>query len=269
MKPMKKVTVPCLHQMKAEGRKITALTAYDATIAALEDAAGMDIILVGDSAGMVISGDKDTLAITLEEMIFLTKSVSRGVKRALLVADMPFGSFQPSSEIAIGSAIRFMKEGHAEGIKIEGAGPLLESIEKMTAMGIPVMGHLGLTPQSVHAFGGYQLRGVGDKEAKRIQEDALRLQDAGVFSIVLEKIPAELAATVSRSLTIPTIGIASGAACDGQILVCYDMLGLNPYQFKFVRRYLDGAVILREAFSKYIQDIQNGSFPSEEESFHG
>lgn len=263
----KKITAPRLIEMKREGIPIAALTAYDATFAAIEDKAGLDLILVGDSAGMVIAGRPDTISITLDEMIFLTKNVSRGVKRALLVGDMPFGIIQKSTEACIEASIRFMKEGRAEAVKVEGAGPVLEAIQRMTTMGMPVMGHLGLTPQSVHVFGGWDLRGANDTEAQRIRDDALRLQDAGVFAMVLEKIPVELAKEISESLEVPTVGIASGPYCDGQILVSYDMFGLGP-KLRFARRYLDGKVLIGDAIRQYIQDIRNRDFPSDDESFH-
>jgi len=262
----KKVTVPDLLAMKSRGEKIAALTAYDATFAAFEDAAGLDVILVGDSAGMVVKGEADTISITLDEMVFLTRNVSRGVKRALLVADVPFGIMHPSTESAVSGAVRLMKEGRAEAVKIEGAGPLLEAISRMVATGIPVMGHLGLTPQSVHSFGGYGLRGAVEAEAARIRRDALALKEAGVFALVLEKIPATLAAEVSHSLDIPTIGIASGPDCDGQILVNYDMLGMGP-KFRFVRRYMEGCEQITDAVRRYVEDIRSGGFPSSDESF--
>ncbi|MCB2210856.1 3-methyl-2-oxobutanoate hydroxymethyltransferase [bacterium] len=262
----KKITAPYLAEMKRKGVPIAALTAYDATLAAVEDKAGLDVILVGDSSGMVITGLPDTISITLDEIVFLTKNVSRGVKRALLVADLPFGVAQVSTEACIEGCIRLMKEGRAEAVKVEGAGHTLEAISRMTEMGMPVMGHLGLTPQSVHVFGGYALRGAEEKEAQRIREDALKLQDAGVFAIVLEKIPVELAKVVSESLTIPTIGIGSGSHCDGQILVSYDMLGLGP-KFRFVRRYLEGSKLIGESVRQYIDDIRNRDFPNDDESY--
>ncbi|MBS1262445.1 MAG: 3-methyl-2-oxobutanoate hydroxymethyltransferase [Calditrichaeota bacterium] len=263
-----KITAPRIVEMKREGVPIAALTAYDATFAAVQDKAGLDIILVGDSAGMVVAGDPDTLSITLDEMIFLCRNASRGVKHALLVGDMPFGSAQLSTEATISAAVRFMKEGRAEAVKVEGAGPALAAIRRMTAMGIPIMGHLGLTPQSVNSFGGYGLRGATDIEAQRIRDDALALQDAGVFSIVLEKIPIELARVVTEDLDVPTIGIGAGPHCDGQILVSYDMFGLGP-KFRFVRRYLEGDRLIDGAVRKYIEDVRNRDFPSEDESFAG
>ncbi len=266
----RKVTVPWLIRMKQKGLKIAALTAYDFTMAAIEDSAGLDIILVGDSAGMVISGAPDTLAVTLDEMIFMTRNVRRGVKTALLVTDMPFGSFQISKEKTVEAAIRLMKEGGAEAVKLEGGKQNLEAIRHLTSIGIPVMGHLGLTPQSVHAFGGFKLQGATDKSAERIKEDAIALQEAGVFSIVLEKIPLDLAREVTASVDIPTIGIASGPYCDGQILVAYDMLGLESQymNLRFVRRYMEGADLIRNAVGRYISDIKNGEFPREDESWH-
>ncbi|MFH0881477.1 MAG: 3-methyl-2-oxobutanoate hydroxymethyltransferase [bacterium] len=263
---VKKVTVPNILAMKQRGEKIAALTAYDATFAAVEDAAGLDLILVGDSAGMVIKGEPDTISITLDEMIFLTRNVSRGVHRALLAVDVPFGVIHRGTQATLDGSVRLMKEGRAEAVKIEGAGPALEPIQRLTELGVPVIGHLGLTPQSVHAFGGYGLRGAEEDEAARIRRDALALQEAGVFAIVLEKIPRKLAADISASLRIPTIGIASGPECDGQILVGYDMLGLGP-KFRFARRYLEGRELIRNAVASYVKDIREGSFPSESESF--
>ncbi|MDP8205896.1 MAG: 3-methyl-2-oxobutanoate hydroxymethyltransferase [Candidatus Electryonea clarkiae] len=269
MKSHGKITVPAIIAMKREKRKIVALTAYDATFASLEDEAGVDLILVGDSAGMVIAGGTDTLAITLDEMIFFTRYVRRGVKKALLVTDLPFGSFQVSPQEAIHSAIRAMKEGGAEAVKIEGGAPMLETISQMTKVGIPVLAHLGLTPQSVHIFGGYGLRGKKNDEAKRILDDAVALQEAGAFAIVLEKIPMQLAAEVTKSLEIPTIGIASGPECDGQILVSYDMLGLGSkyLNFKFVRRYMEGGELISDAVKRYAEDVRDGKFPTEGESW--
>jgi len=261
-----KITVPSLLAMKPNGQRITALTAYDATFAAIEDAAGVDLILVGDSAGMVLQGSDDTIEITLDEMIVYTRSVRRGVKHALLAADLPFGIAHESTEATIRGCVRLLKEGGAEAVKVEGAGLLLDAIDRMTRMGIPVIGHLGLTPQSVHTFGGYGLRGGEEAEAERIRRDATALQDAGVFAIVLEKIPAPLASEISQSLRIPTIGIGSGAGCDGQILVSYDMLGLGP-KFRFARRYLEGSELVRKAVEQYVADIRAGNFPSAEESY--
>lgn len=263
----KKITVPAILQMKRDKIKIAALTAYDSSFAAMEDAAGLDMILVGDSAGMVITGRRDTLSITLDEMIFLTKSVSRGVKKALLIADMPFGVTHIGTEETLRASVRLMKEGRAEGVKIEGAGPALEAINHLTTTGIPVVGHLGLTPQSLHSFGGFGLRGVEEKEAERIKKDALALQEAGVFSIVLEKIPMTLAKEVSESLTIPTIGIASGPDCDGQILVNYDIFGFGPIKYQFARQYLNGGELIKNAVEEYVKDIREGKFPTSEEGY--
>lgn len=262
----KKITVPKIVEMKRRGEKITALTAYDATMGAVLDATGLDMILVGDSASMVIKGDADTLSVTLDEMIFMTRNVSRTVKRALLVGDIPFGPMHISDEAAIEGAVRMIKEGRAEAVKVEGAGPLIPAIERMTNLGIPVLGHLGLTPQSVHAFGGYGLRGAVEEEAAKIRRDARALQDARVFGIVLEKIPRQLASEITASLEIPTIGIGSGPDCDGQILVSYDMLGFGP-KFRFVRRYLEGTRLIQEAVGRYVDDIRDGKFPTEDESF--
>lgn len=261
-----KVTVPDILAMKQRGEKIAALTAYDASFAAIEDAAELDIILVGDSSAMVIKGEPDTISITLDEMIFMTRSVSRSVKHALLAADVPFGEVHRGTGATLDAAVRLMKEGRAEAVKIEGAGPALEPIRHLVQTGVPVMGHLGLTPQSVHAFGGYGLRGGEDEEAAKIRREALELQEAGVFSIVLEKIPRDLATEVTASLRIPTIGIGAGPNCDGQILVSYDMLGLGP-KFRFVRRYLEGRELIRNAVAAYVKDIREGSFPREDESF--
>ncbi len=270
MKKSNKVTVPGIMSMKKNGDKIVALTAYDATFAQLEDEAGIDLVLVGDSAGMVIAGQNDTISITLDEMILLTKYVRRGVKRALLITDLPFGSFQVTTDEAVQAAVRAMKEGGAEGVKLEGGQPVLKTIERMTEIGIPVLGHLGLTPQSVHSFGGYGLRGVEEQEADRIRRDAEALQKSGAFAIVLEKIPIELAEDITDNIDIPTIGIASGPYCDGQILVNYDLLGLGTkyINLKFVRKYLEGAQLVKGAVKKYAEDVRNGDFPTEDESWH-
>ena len=268
MANIEKITIPLLKKMKREGEKIACLTAYDWLMASLLDTAGIDLILVGDSGAMVFAGHETTLPITMDQMIYHTQAVSRGVKRALLIADMPFLSYQISPEKALENAGRFLKEGGAEGVKIEGGEPMGEIIHKLVNVGIPVMGHLGLTPQSIRAFGGYRVRGKGIEEAEELKRDAKILEQAGVFSIVLEKIPATLAEEITSSVSIPTIGIGAGPHCDGQILVTHDMLGLfESFKPKFVRRYTELAQIIRNATEQYINDIKKGKYPSKEESY--
>ncbi|RKY53392.1 MAG: 3-methyl-2-oxobutanoate hydroxymethyltransferase [Candidatus Neomarinimicrobiota bacterium] len=263
-----KITIPLLRKMKKDGEKIACLTAYDWMMASLLDTVGIDLILVGDSGAMVFAGHETTLPITMDQMLYHTQAVSRGVKHALIIADMPFLSYQTSSEKAIENAGRFLKEGGADGVKIEGGEPMAETIHKLVDVGIPVMGHLGLTPQSIHAFGGYRLRGKGTKEAEGLKHDAKILEQAGVFSIVLEKIPVSLAEEITKSVSIPTIGIGAGPHCDGQILVTHDMLGLfETFKPKFVRRYAELAQIIRDATERYIKDIKQGKYPSKEESY--
>lgn len=265
---MKKVTTTSLKEMKEKGEKIAALTAYDATFAALQDQAAIDVILVGDSANMVIAGRESTLSASMDQMLYHTLCVSKGITRALLVADMPFLSFQITAEETIRNAGRFLSEADAEAVKIEGGEPMLETIKRLIDVGIPVMGHLGLTPQSIHEFGGWNVRGRDEKEAEQIRKDALALEEAGVFSIVLEKIPMNLAAEITKSIRIPTIGIASGPECDGQILVNYDLLGLYEQMYlKFVRKYAHLADDIRNATKSYVEDVKQGTFPSKEESF--
>lgn len=267
-KETKKITVPCILKMKQRNEPIAMLTAYDALMAEILDRSGVDIILVGDSAGMVMGGYENTLAVSMEEMLFYCKSVRRGVKRALLVADMPFLSYQTGVSDAIKNAGRFLQEAGAEAVKIEGGHPVIEIIKNMIGFGIPVMGHLGLTPQSIHQFGGYGVRGKDDRIAAQLKDDALLLQDAGAFSIVLEKIPAALAKEITESLDIPTIGIGAGVNCDGQVLVSHDMLGLyEKLRPKFVRRYAELGTSMLLAFEKYIDDVKNLKFPGDEESF--
>ncbi len=264
----KKVTVPELTAMKARGEKIASLTAYDAIMAKILDQAGIDVILVGDSVGMVVSGFESTLPVTLEHILYHTQAVARTSPRALLVADMPFLSFQVSTEKTVENAGRLLKEGGAEAVKIEGGKPVLEAISKLVEFGIPVMGHLGLTPQSYHKFGGYKVQAREEAAAKKLVEEAKLLEEAGIFSLVLEKVPADLAKEVSQSLRIPTIGIGAGSGCDGQILVSHDMLGLfEDFRPKFVRRYTELAVQMREAFQRYVEDVKKGDFPSEDESY--
>ncbi len=261
-----KITVPHFRRLKKDGEKIVVLTAYDVLFAALEDEAGVDCILVGDSVGMVFAGHANTLPVTLDEMIYHTRAVKRGVRRALLVADMPYLTFQISPTETLRNAGRLLQEGGAEAVKIEGA--YCETVEALVAAGIPVMGHLGLTPQSIHKFGGYSLRGKGERERQWILQAARDLENAGCFSIVLEKIPAGLAAEITDALNIPTIGIGAGPECDGQVLVNYDMLGLfEEFQPRFVRRYAELAAAVREAVGNYVRDIKAGDFPGREESF--
>jgi 3-methyl-2-oxobutanoate hydroxymethyltransferase len=266
---MKKVTTASLIDMKRRDEKIAALTAYDATFASLQDKAGIDVILVGDSAAMVIAGEETTLAATMEQMLYHTRCVKRGVEHALLVADMPFLSFQVSTEKALINAGRFLAESGAEAVKLEGGQRILETAKRLVDAGIPVMGHLGLTPQSIHSFGGWGVRAKKPKEAEQLLEDAVDLENAGAFSIVLEKIPAPLAAEVSRTLKIPTIGIGSGSDCDGQILVNYDMLGLyEQLCLKFVRQYRNLGSEVKDAVKAYVKDVRRGDFPSSEESYY-
>lgn len=264
----KKVRTKTVREWKKSDHKISCLTAYDYTFARILDSAGIDIILVGDSASNVIAGHDTTIPFTMENMIYHTAAVSRGISRALLVADLPFGSYQVSEEQAIRNAIRLMKSGNAEAVKLEGGDEISALVENLTGKGIPVMGHLGLTPQSVHQIGGYHTQATSDTTAARLLNDAKILEEAGAFSLVLEKIPADLAEQVTNSIAIPTIGIGAGNQCDGQVLVLYDMLGMyDDIRPKFVRRYAELGDSINSAVKAYIQDIQNGSYPSEKESF--
>ena len=264
-----KVTVPEIKKMKQKGEKITALTAYDYSFARILDEGGVDILLVGDSLGTVIQGQESTLPVTLEEMIYHTKTVVRGRKRALVVADMPFLSFQVSLEEAKRNAGRFLQEAGAEAVKIEGGVHMLETIEVIVQMGIPVMGHVGLTPQSVHRFGGYKVQGKEKEQREAILQDALAVEEAGAFAVVLEGIPMDLAQEITRRLAIPTIGIGAGVHCDGQVLVMHDMLGLfDMYTPKFVKRYADLRGVMTDAVKNFIAEVREGKFPDEEHSFH-
>jgi 3-methyl-2-oxobutanoate hydroxymethyltransferase len=264
----KKVTAPSIVEMKQRGEKIAMLTAYDFLFGQILDAAGLDILLVGDSGAMVFSGYDTTLPITLDEIIYHTRAVRRGVKRALLVADMPFLSYQVSPEEALRNAGRLLKEAGAEAVKLEGGVAIAGTIRRIVNAGIPVMGHLGLTPQSVNALGGYSLQAVSDGAAKKLLDDAHHLHDAGVFAIVLEKIPAMLAREVTRALNIPTIGIGAGPDCDGQVLVTHDLLGLfEKFKLKFARRYAELGQAIREAVEQYARDVKTNQFPNLEESF--
>ncbi len=264
----RKVTTARLIEMKKRGEKIAMLTAYDFSMAQLIDQAGMDVILVGDSASNVMAGNMTTLPITLDQMIYHAKSVIKGTSRALVVCDMPFGTYQGNPIEALNSAIRIMKESHAEAVKMEGGSEIRESIERILSAGIPVMGHLGLTPQSINKFGTYAVRAKGEAEAEKLIEDALMLQEIGCFAIVLEKIPADLARRVSQQLSIPTIGIGAGGGCDGQVLVMHDMLGINKgFSPKFLRRYADLATTITDAVGRYIDDVKTGDFPNENEQY--
>lgn len=264
----RKVTTHRLAEMKQRGEKIAMLTAYDYSMAKLIDEAGMDVILVGDSASNVMAGNITTLPITLDQMIYHAKSVIKGVRRALVVADLPFGTYQGNSHEALASAVRMMKESHAEAVKLEGGSEIKESIERVLSAGIPVMGHLGLTPQSINKFGTYAVRAKEKEEAKKLIADAKLLEEIGCFAIVLEKIPAKLAEQVSKELTIPTIGIGAGGGTDGQVLVMHDMLGINKdFSPRFLRRYADLATIINEAVGHYIEDVKTRDFPNEKEQY--
>ena len=262
------VTTSQLKKMKEQGEKISMITSYDYSMAQIVDGAGIDIILVGDSAANVMAGHKTTLPITLDQMIYHASSVVRGVERAFVVCDMPFGTYQGDSITALHSAVRIMKESGSDGVKLEGGEEIIDSVKKIITAGIPVMGHLGLTPQSVHQLGGYGLQAKEEAAAEKLIADAKMLEEAGCFAVVLEKIPAALAKRVSEALTIPTIGIGAGAGTDGQVLVIHDMLGINKgFSPKFLRRYADLHTIMTEAVSNYIEDVKSCDFPNENEQY--
>lgn len=264
----KKVTTNTLQKMKVAGEKISMITAYDFSFAKLFDAAGIDIILVGDSASNVMAGHATTLPITLDQMIYHAQSVVRARERSLIVVDIPFGYYQSNSDIALASAIKIMKESGGHTVKLEGGEEVIDSIKKIVSAGIPVMGHLGLTPQSINKFGTYVVRATEDAEADKLRKDALLLQKAGCFAIVLEKIPAALAKEVTESLHIPTIGIGAGGACDGQVLVMHDMLGINTdFKPRFLRRYLNLDEQISGAIKQYISDVKSKDFPNEHEQY--
>jgi len=265
---LKKVTTNTLQKMKAAGEKISMITAYDYSFARIFDAAGIDIILVGDSASNVMAGHSTTLPITLDQMIYHAQSVTRGRDRSLVVVDIPFGSYQSNSEIALASAIKIMKESGGNTVKLEGGEEIIESVKKIVSAGVPVMGHLGLTPQSINKFGTYTVRATDDIEADKLKKDALLLQEAGCFAVVLEKIPAALAKEVTESLTIPTIGIGAGGDCDGQVLVMHDMLGINTdFKPRFLRRYLNLDEQITSAVKQYITDVKSSDFPNKDEQY--
>ena len=264
----KRITTNTLQEMKANSEKIAMLTAYDYSLARLVDGSGIDVILVGDSASNVMAGHETTVPITLDQMIYHAQSVVRAVQRALVVVDMPFGTYQSDSNNALKSAVRIMKETGGHAVKLEGRSEVLPAVRKIIDAGIPVMGHLGLTPQSIYKFGTYSVRAKQEEEAERLMQDAIDLQKAGCFSIVFEKIPAELAARVSSSLTIPTIGIGAGVDCDGQVLVLHDMLGITQeFSPRFLRRYADLENTIEAAITGYISDVRAKSFPSDDESY--
>jgi 3-methyl-2-oxobutanoate hydroxymethyltransferase len=268
VKEIKKVTTNTIQKMKVAGEKISMITAYDYSFATIFDSAGIDIILVGDSASNVMAGHTTTLPITLDQMIYHAQSVVRARERALIVVDIPFGYYQSNSEIALASAIRIMKESGAHTVKLEGGEEVIDSVKKIVSAGIPVMGHLGLTPQSINKFGTYVVRATEKGEADKLKKDALLLQEAGAFAIVLEKIPASLAKGVSKSLSIPTIGIGAGKFCDGQVLVMHDMLGINiEFKPRFLRQYLNLNEQVTKAVQKYIRDVKSIEFPGEGEQY--
>ncbi len=265
---IKKVTTHQLQEMKARGEKISMLTAYDFSMTTILDSAGIDVLLVGDSASNVMAGRETTVPMTLDEMIYHAKSVIRGVNRALVVVDMPFGSYQGNSSEALRSAIRIMKESEAHSLKLEGGAEIKESIIRILSAGIPVMGHLGLTPQSIYKFGTYAVRATEEEEANKLLEDARLLQDIGCFAVVLEKIPEALAKRVASELSIPVIGIGAGNHVDGQVLVTHDMMGINKeFKPRFLRRYADLHTIMTGAVENYIKDVKSGDFPNDKESY--
>lgn len=265
---IKKVTTHTLQRMKINGEKISMLTAYDYSFARIFDAAGIDILLVGDSASNVMAGHETTLPITLDQMIYHASSVMRGVNRAFVVVDLPFGSYQSNSKEALASAIRIMKETGAHGVKVEGGEEILESVKRILGAGVPVMGHLGLTPQSIYKFGTYSVRAKEETEATTLKKDALLLEEAGCFGLVLEKIPATLGKEVSESLRIPTISIGAGKHCDGQVLVMHDLLGITTeFQPRFLRRYLQLHEEITDAVKHYIRDVKKKDFPNDQEQY--
>lgn len=267
-KEVKRVTTHVLQEMKSKGEKISMLTAYDFSMASIVDQSGMDIILVGDSASNVMAGHETTLPITLDQMIYHAASVIRAVSRALVVVDLPFGTYQGDSKEALRSAIRIMKESEAHAVKLEGGREVKESVDRILSAGIPVMGHLGLTPQSIYKFGTYTVRAKEDEEAKRLIEDAHILQEAGCFALILEKVPASLAEQVAKEVHIPVIGIGAGGGVDGQVLVVHDMLGITQeFSPRFLRRYHNLYEEMKGAFESYITDVKSGDFPNEREQY--
>ncbi|CAM1352171.1 3-methyl-2-oxobutanoate hydroxymethyltransferase [Tenacibaculum halocynthiae] len=267
-KQYKRVTVKSLIEMKANNEKISMLTAYDYTMAKIVDGAGIDVILVGDSASNVMAGHETTLPITLDQMIYHASSVIRAIERCLVIVDLPFGTYQGNSKNALDSAIRIMKESGGHAVKLEGGSEISESISRILTAGIPVMGHLGLTPQSIYKFGTYTVRAKEEEEARKLKEDAKLLEQLGCFALVLEKVPAKLAEEVAKSLTIPVIGIGAGGGVDGQVLVTHDMIGMtHEFSPRFLRRYLDLYAEMTDAFQQYITDVKSQDFPSDKEQY--
>jgi 3-methyl-2-oxobutanoate hydroxymethyltransferase len=263
-----KMAITELAAMKRQGTKIAMVTAYDAAGGRLAEAAGIDVVLVGDSAAMVVLGHESTVPVTMDEMIFMTRAVASAVRRPLVVGDMPFGSYQVSDSSAVRNAVRFIKEGRADTVKLEGAGRMLPRVRAIVESGIPVMGHLGLTPQSATALGGYKAQGRTAERARRMLDDALALQEAGCYSLVLEAVPTSVAERITKSLEIPTIGIGAGPDCDGQVLVTPDMLGLNPgFSPKFLKRYVELAKEVTDATRRFGEDVRTGKYPAREHSF--
>jgi 3-methyl-2-oxobutanoate hydroxymethyltransferase len=257
-----------LVELKRRGQKLAMVTAYDFPSGRIADEAGVELVLVGDSAGMVVLGNDSTVPVTMEELLMLTRAVTRGAKRPLVIADMPFGSFQVSDEVAVDNAIRFVKEAGADAVKLEGAGPTLSRVQAIVGAGVPVMGHVGLTPQSATMLGGFKAQGRTAEKAERLYDDALALEAAGCFAIVLEAVPAAVAARVTEALNVPTIGIGAGAACDGQVLVWHDLLGLYAGKApRFVKRYADLATEARRALESYVDDVREGRFPEEQHTY--
>jgi 3-methyl-2-oxobutanoate hydroxymethyltransferase len=265
---LKKVTINTLRKMKQAGERITMLTAYDASFARLLDRAGTDVLLVGDSLGMVFQGHDTTLPVTMDQMVYHCAAVKRGVQRAHLVGDLPFGSYQVSEDEAVKNAVRLVAEGGVEAIKLEGGAEYAGIVQRIVRAGVPVMGHIGLTPQSVHKLGGYVVQGRTEEKADRLLADAKALEAAGCYSLILEMMPTELSAEISRSLSIPVIGIGAGAGCDGQVLVIYDLLGMNPeFSPRFVKKFLDLGVLIRDAVTRYNDEVKHGTFPGAEHGF--
>ena len=263
-----KKTVKSLIRLKQEGKKISMLTSYDYTIAKIVDSTGIDVILVGDSLSNVFQGNETTIPVTIEEMIYHAKAVTKAVKQAFVVIDMPFGSYQVNEDLALSNAIKLIKETNAQAVKLEGGVEIASTIFKIVSAGIPVMGHLGLTPQSIHQLGSFDLQATSNEAQEKILSDAIALENAGCFALVLEKIPSSIAKTISATLTIPVIGIGAGNQCDGQVLVINDLLGLDPtFKPKFVRQYMNLNELIAKAVESYIEDVKNGQFPNEQETY--